>query len=151
MSGLYMVNERMMSFAEFCSLEEGIQPKETDHGTDFKNGKWENSDHWRHTFFSHKPDHHVLVALNKTSGELAFATHHGEPTSDTSNYEEKRTHLGDAMSVFNKVMHVGLKGSKEHQHEHIRLKPADPRLDSLYSNVFQNKNTEKHLNSHGYS
>ncbi len=151
MSGIYIIENELISFADFIELEESIKPRDTEYGTDSKNGKWYDSEHWKHTFFSHTPEHHVLVALNKTSGELAFSSHHGKFSNNIEkHYDDSRSRLGDSMKVINKVFHVGLKGANEFGHNVIRTKPADKKLDSLYSGIFTNKFAKKHLGDAGF-
>ena len=141
-----------MAFSTFISLEESVKPKETDYGLNGKNKLWSHkvADHY-HTFFSHRPDHHVLVTLNHKTGELAFATHRGEFNTDMhSHYEMTRSNRDDGLTVFNKVLHVGLEGAKKHNMKHLMIKGSDDKLKHVYRGFIQNKFLQTHLKQHGY-
>jgi hypothetical protein len=141
-----------MGFAHFCSLAESLKPKETDYGTDGKNKKWGSiSDEYHHTFFSHKPDHHVLVTLHKPTGELAFAVHRGEFSTDVSkHYNMEKQNSGDAHTVLGKALHVGLEGAKTHNMKHLMIQGGTPELKSAYEIFSKNKILQRHLNNAGW-
>lgn len=153
MSLIKLNDERVfMGFATFLSLSESIKPKETEYGTDSKNGEWDSSilNH-HHTFFSHRPDHHVLVTLNHRSGELAFATHHGDFSTDVwKHYSNERQNRDDSFTVLGKALHVGLDGAKKHGMKHLVIKGADDGLRHAYKTFLKNKFLQKHLEDNGY-
>lgn len=140
-----------ISFSEFCNLSESFKPKETEFGTDGKDGKWNyNQDHiW--TLFSHAPDFHVMTYLNKKSGEFGFGTHRGEFTTDVANhYDESPKHAGEALSVMNKALHVALVGANEHNLDSIHIKGANAHLKEVYKTALNNKFLQNHLKNRGY-
>ena len=147
---LLNIDGKMMGFLEFVELQESVAPLHTEYGTDGKNGQWHTNGDWHHTFFSHGPDHHVLVAMNHKSGELSFGTHHGEFTTNHEPYDEKRTHLSDSLRVFNKVVHVAIHGAKHHNMKHIRFHAADPKLNHTYDMMIRSKHLQNHLQKHGF-
>lgn len=142
-----------MGFAEYVSLKESVIPRETDYGLDGKDKNWhDDGNSWHHTLFSHTPEHHVMVAVNKDHGGLAFGTHRGKFTNDVINhYEAEKTNTNDAFRVFSKVMHVGLEGAKTHNMKKIRLKGHTDALSHAYDKFVQNKHIIHHMKNHGYS
>jgi hypothetical protein len=155
MSMMIRLNEetgiRMISFSDFCDLTESFKPKETDYGNDGKNKHWNENESHVWTFFSHKPDHHALVHINKHSGEFGFGTHRGEFTDDVANhYDETPKHVGDALSVMNKALHVTLEGAKKYDMKSLHFKGANENLKSVYSSAIQNTHLNRHLADHGF-
>jgi hypothetical protein len=150
--------DKYIGFNDFLKLQESVEPRETDYGsyvdTGFKNKKWlhnKNSPH-AHTFFTHKSGHHVVVTLNKDSGELAFSTRHSEiPSAHPAAYSAKRTDLKDSLMVFNKVAHVAIQGAKEHKLKHVRFNGNDERLDKTYTLITKNKFFLDKMKHHGFS
>lgn len=137
-----MENGKYLGMHSFLSLDESVGPKETDCGSDGKNKEWLQSkiDPEHHiTFFSHKPDRHVLVTLHKDTGELGFSVKRGELSHDENDYQTKRTDLGDALPVFNKVAHVTLEGAKKHKLDMIAFDGANRDLDKTYDKIVNNK------------
>lgn len=142
---------KMISFSDFYNLSESFKPKETDFGTDGKDGKWEENATHRWTLFSHKPDHHVMVHISKYNGEFGFGTHRGEFTKDVVNhYDESPKHVGDALSVMNKAIHVVLHGAMTHNVNHLFMKGANENLKTVYSKAMSNKFLQDHLNNYGF-
>lgn len=151
MSLMLYLGGRIYSLDEWSELNESVQPVSTQFGTDGKNGEWEHHDSgWMHTFFTHKPDQHVLVSVHKHYGQVGFAHYRGEFTNDPEPYTNERTNLNDAFSTFGKVMHVALSGAKDHNLKSLRLKGADDRLSSAYDNFVKNKHLIKHMETSGY-
>jgi hypothetical protein len=152
MSLVILNDERIMcGFATFCKLDESIKPRETDYGTDGKNKDWSNSAAgWHHTFINHRPDHHVVVALNKKEHELAFAVHRGEFTPDASKYDVKTQRSGDAFTVLGKVLHVGLAGADTHNMKHLMIRGQTPELKEAYKTFVHNKLLQKHMKNNGW-
>jgi hypothetical protein len=155
MSMMLRLNEeygtRFQTFREFCELSESFKPKHTEFGTDGKNGKWNENESHHWTFFSHKPDHHAFVHLSKESGEFGFGTHRGEFTDDVANhYDEEPKHVGEALSVMNKALHVAVTGAKEHSLKQIFIHGANNHLKQVYDKAIGNKFLQKHMESHGF-
>lgn len=146
-----MIDGRLTSFSEWVELDEAVAPKETEHGTDGKNGEWNDKNGYVYTFFHHKPDHHVVVSIHKTHGQVGFASHRGDFTNELHPYTEDRTGTNTAFSVFGKVMHLAISGAKKHNIRNLRLKGADPKLDHAYDNFVANKHIQRHMEKHGFS
>lgn len=145
-------SRKFMGFSTFVGLSESFKPKETDFGTDGKNGEWSHSvrDHV-HTFINHTHDHHVLVALHKHTGEVAFATHRGNFTDDIHHhYDMEKTHTGDALTVMNKVFHVALIGAKQHGLDKLKFHGGTEDLKHTYEMAVKNKHLQHHLGEHGF-
>ena len=144
-------NTKFISFSEYVSLCESFKPKETEYGTDGKDGKWNENETHYWTFFSHKPDHHAIVHIGKQSGEFGFGTHKGEFSTDAVNhYDESPKHLGEALSIMNKATHVALDGAKKHNINTIHMHGANENLRSVYDHAVKNKFLQKHLAANGF-
>ena len=145
-------DERVFTgFASFCQMNESIKPRHTEFGTDGKNGEWSHEvGHHIHTFFSHKDDHHALVAVHKQTGEISFATHRGKFTNDIDPYNMNKTDTGDAFTVMGKVIHTALRGVKKLGLKSIQFKGHTKDLRDMYSAVVKNKHLSKHLKEHGF-
>lgn len=152
MSLVKLNDERVFQgFSHFCSLDESIKPKNTEYGTDGKNKEWRSSGDYHHTFFTHKPDHHVLVALHKPSGELAFVIHRGEFSTDVhKHYNMEKQNSGDAPTVLGKALHVGLEGAKHHKMSKLMIEGGTPELKSAYESFVHNKLMQNHLGNAGW-
>ena len=151
--GLFLEDGNIMSFIDFINLNEAISPKETEYGTDFKNKKWNYTPDKSnvYTFFSHKPDHHVVVAIDKNSGILGFATHKGAPSTDVGNhYDETRKGHGEALKVFGKVAHVAIEGAKHHNIKHLKFNGADSQLSMTYDKMAKSKNFLENMKIHNF-
>lgn len=147
-----------ISMTDFLKLQESVEPKETEYGSDmrggFKNKEWEHTPNtpFVHTFIRHSHNKHVRVILNKDSGELAFATRHSNQVTDNPyGYSPKRANIEDSLKVFNKVAHVGIEGAKKHNLKHITVSGHDPQLGVLYDKVAKNKFFLDKMKHHGFS
>jgi len=151
MSSLIYIDGQLCSFSEYIMLRESVEPKETEYGTDGKNKEWQHTpnEHHAYTFFSHTPEHHVCVNIQKHYGIMGFGVHKGKFSNNPEDYlNESRTNTSDSLKVFNKVAHVAIQGVKQHNMPHLRFNGADAKLNHTYDMITKNKFFNKSLEKH---
>ena len=147
MSGLVFLHEqnKIVPFGSYVSLEESIQPKETNFGADGKDSKWVKGDGFEHTFFSHNPTHHVMVT-RQPDGVVGFAARSGKFSNQPFMYDTDRTKKNDSHRVFGKVLHVVLHDKPKT----IKFSGEDEKLSYTYDKFVENKHILKMMHSNGY-
>lgn len=151
MTIIYTEDKKFITLLEFLNITESIAPKETDYGTDFKNKKWKHSNsNFYITFFSHDKNFQVLVVLNK-DGVLSFATYNGEQSTNLEKYDLTRSHLNNALKIFNKVIYVAIEGSNILNIKLIKFNGQDEALDKTYNLIANNKMFQIKMKNFGFN
>lgn len=148
MSMLFEYENNLMFFKEFI-LTEAIKPKETEFGTDGKNGKFLSTDRIIYTFLKDDKNSY-LVAIDKVDGEIAFSSKEGNISLNHSDYNVSRKDTHNATRVFNKVFYIILIMAKKFNLELISFDAANPALGNVYSVMVKNKKFQDQLEKHGY-
>ena len=152
MGTIIAVGDDILSYSEFVALNESVEPKIVNYGTDSQNKHWDItvSKSTVYTFFSLSESHHIVVTMGLAAGFIGFGALNGKFSSNYKLYLEDRMSLSKALNIINKVFYVALQGAKKFDIKSLRFKGYDPQLCDFYDRIIENKFFQKHLQTAGY-